>query len=124
MKSFLTRFVFRLAKSRLAGRIVRWSFTHMTAWMPLEKLYETQRVIAFYHPRPSYPVHILIIPKHPLRSLMELSTKDIELMAEIIGAAQEVVRRLRLEEKGYRLIVNGGDYQEVEQLHFHLVSNK
>jgi diadenosine tetraphosphate (Ap4A) HIT family hydrolase len=37
---------------------------------------------------------------------------------------QSLVVEFRLEEIGYRLIVNGGKYQDVPQLHFHLVSEK
>jgi diadenosine tetraphosphate (Ap4A) HIT family hydrolase len=32
------------------------------------------------------------------------------------------VSELELERAGYRLVVNGGKYQDVAQLHFHLIS--
>ena len=35
---------------------------------------------------------------------------------------QSLVAELDVEGPGYRLIVNGGGYQGVPQLHFHLVS--
>ena len=46
------------------------------------------------------------------------------LMNEVLLAAQAVICQLNLEESGYRLIVNGGAYQEVELLHFHLISEE
>lgn len=39
------------------------------------------------------------------------------------STVQLLVHRYDLEEKGYRLIVNGGQYQEVPHLHFHLISD-
>jgi diadenosine tetraphosphate (Ap4A) HIT family hydrolase len=36
----------------------------------------------------------------------------------------ELNEDLNLEERGYRLIVNGGEYQEFPQLHFHLISGE
>jgi diadenosine tetraphosphate (Ap4A) HIT family hydrolase len=44
-------------------------------------------------------------------------------VVEIIRAAQELIERFHLQEHGYRLIVNGGPYQEIPQLHFHLISD-
>jgi diadenosine tetraphosphate (Ap4A) HIT family hydrolase len=37
---------------------------------------------------------------------------------------RDLVERFDLERRGYRLIINGGKYQEVPQLHFHLVSSE
>ena len=34
-----------------------------------------------------------------------------------------LVAELQLEKRGYRLIANGGAYQDVPHLHFHLVSD-
>jgi diadenosine tetraphosphate (Ap4A) HIT family hydrolase len=41
----------------------------------------------------------------------------------IIRVAQELVAELGLLETGYRLIVNGGAYQDVGQMHYHLTSD-
>jgi histidine triad (HIT) family protein len=92
--------------------------------LPIERLYESATVLAFYHPRPVYPVHVLIVPKQPIKSLLDLTDGQTELMKEVLLAAQAVIRQLNLEESGYRLIVNGGAYQEVELLHFHLISEE
>ena len=52
---------------------------------------------------------------------MEL--QDEQLLAEIVHAAQCLVIELQLEKEGYSLLVNGGQYQDVNQLHFHLISD-
>ncbi|NMC84737.1 MAG: HIT domain-containing protein [Anaerolineaceae bacterium] len=81
-------------------------------------------MLVFYHPRPVYPVHVLIVPKQPIKSLLDLHEGQTELMKEVLLAAQAVICQLNLEESGYRLIVNGGAYQEVELLHFYLISEE
>ena len=102
--------------------IAGWSFARMSRVLPVKRLYETQRVLAFYHPRPSYPVHVLIVPKQAIKSFLDLGGPDRVVMEDVVKVAQQLVRELKLEEQGYRLIVNGGPYQDVGQLHFHLVS--
>jgi histidine triad (HIT) family protein len=106
----------------LGGFCVRWGVSHMSKALPIHILFESDTVLAFYHPHPAYPVHVLIVPKKPLKSLMELSAEQTTWMVDVLQAAQSLVRQLHLEECGYRLILNGGKYQEVEMLHFHLVS--
>jgi len=93
----------------------------MTDFMPVNKILETEKVLAFYHPTPSHDLHILIVPKRKVSSLMEL--KDEQLLVEILHAAQQLVKELQLEKGGYSLLVNGGQYQDVNQLHFHLISD-
>ena len=98
--------------------------THMSFAIPLPKLRETPMLLAFHHPQPAYAVHILIVPRQALASLAELSAEDAPLLAEVIQTAQELVRELELDATGYRLIVNGGAYQDLPQLHWHLVSGR
>ena len=47
-----------------------------------------------------------------------------ELMEDLLRCVGDLVLKMNLEVPGYRLIVNGGSYQEVGELHFHLVSGK
>jgi histidine triad (HIT) family protein len=95
----------------------------MNAALPGQRLYQSQTVYAIFHPSPAYPLHILIIPKRPITGLDQLNEGDGELMMEIIQVVQQLIERFHLQVHGYRLIVNGGSYQEIPQLHFHLVSD-
>jgi hypothetical protein len=53
---------------------------------------------------------------------MELSSTDVDFNADLVQTVQSLVAEFDLEGRGYHLIVNGGEYQEVGQLHFHLIS--
>lgn len=101
---------------------ILWSITHMSNFIPIERLRETNNTIAFYHPEPTYPVHILIVPKRSIPTFLDLASTDVDLIMEILRTAQSLVEELKLAEVGYRLIVNGGKYQDLPQLHFHLIS--
>jgi histidine triad (HIT) family protein len=93
----------------------------MSFLIPLERLHETETLVAFHHPRPAYRVHVLIVPKRAYASLLDLPPEDSPLLRDLMEAVQLLVKQLGLEKGGYRLIVNGGPFQEVKQLHFHLI---
>jgi histidine triad (HIT) family protein len=93
------------------------------SWIvPVDRLEETDLVVAFHHPRPSYPVHVLIVPKRSVRSFTALTPDDMPAVTDAITVAGRLAQRLGLEQAGYRVLVNGGAYQDVQQLHFHLIS--
>ena len=114
--------IFALARSPVGRRITGWLFSHMSFAIPVQRLRETETLMAFHHPRPVYAVHILLVPKRPLSGLADLTAADADFMTDLFAAVQSLVSVFQLEEPGYRLIVNGGRYQDIPHLHFHLVS--
>jgi diadenosine tetraphosphate (Ap4A) HIT family hydrolase len=64
----------------------------------------------------------LLVPKKALSGLSDLNQNDAGFLIDLYSTVQDLVKELRLEPVGYRLIVNGGSYQDVPHLHFHLVS--
>ncbi len=118
------RFLFRLARTAVGRRLIGWVFEHGSSVIPVRRLHETGTLVAFYHPTPSHPVHVLLVPKKAVGSLTDLTPADALFLADLFDTVRRLVAELKLEEAGYRLIVNGGQYQDVPQLHFHLVSGK
>ena len=113
----------RLTRLPLVQKLIGWIFTHMSFALPVKRLRETNSLIAFYHPNPTYKIHILLVPKKAISNLTALTPSDQGFLVELFQCVQSLVAELRLEEAGYRLIVNGGKYQQIPQLHFHLVSD-
>jgi len=97
-----------------------WIFTHMPFAIPAKRLRETETLLAFYHPKPAYPFHVVLVPKETVPSLMELDPAS-GFISDLYTAVQSLVTEFQL--PAYRLIVNGGEYQEFPQLHFHLISD-
>jgi len=52
---------------------------------------------------------------------MALPVTNPEIYSAFVALSQQLIRKEGLEAKGYRLIVNGGEYQSIPQLHVHLV---
>lgn len=122
MRQRLGKFLFAVARSSIGGLIVGWAFAHLSFAIPVQRIRETDKLIAFYHPKPSHPVHILIVPKKAIRSMQDISDQDSTFLVELFQVVKSIVAELALEARGYRVIVNGGEYQDVAQLHFHLIS--
>lgn len=93
----------------------------MSFAIPVKRLRETETLMAFHHPKPSYPFHVLLVPKKAVTSLKELDAKDSAFLVDLYSTVQNLVDEFNL--SAYRLIVNGGEYQDFPQLHFHLVSD-
>ena len=100
---------------------IGWMFAHMSFALPVRRLYETNTLMAFYHPRPSYPFHVLLVPKKAVASLKEFDPTDTVFLTDLYSTVQTIVNEFQL--PAYRLIVNGGEFQDFPQLHFHLISN-
>ncbi len=56
----------------------------------VNKVMETENVLAYYHTRPFYPVHIVAIPKKHISSLITLEEDDNELLLELLRVIKKV----------------------------------
>ena len=117
----MSRLFYSIAKTWVGGFILHWIFTYFSFAIPGKRLAERDSVLAFHHPSPSYPLHILIVPKAKYRSLADLPSDDHLFEVELYSLVNELVKMFKPVLKGYRLIVNGGKNQEVDHLHFHLI---
>jgi histidine triad (HIT) family protein len=88
-------------------------------------LFEDDRCLAFRDVAPQAPVHVLIIPKTPLRSLNEVTDEHEALAGHLLCVARKLAGELGLE-NGYRLVTNCGrdGGQSVDHLHFHLLGGR
>ena len=101
--------------------VIGWIFAQMSFVLPVKRLRETETLMAFHHPRPSYQFHVLLVPKKAVPSLRELDSTDTTFLTDLYSTVQSLVDEFRL--PAWRLIVNGGEYQDFPQLHFHLISD-
>jgi histidine triad (HIT) family protein len=99
--------------------LIGWIFENMSFVIPVKRLRETDTLMAFHHPKPSYNFHILLVPKKAVASLQEFDPKDSAFLTELYSTVQSLVEEFHL--SAWRLIVNGGEYQDFPQLHFHLI---
>jgi len=100
--------------------LIGWIFAHMSFIIPVHRLRETETLLAFYHPKPAYKFHVILIPKQAVTTLLNLDSKNTTFLSDLIATVQSLVNEYQL--TAYRLIINGGEYQDFPQLHFHLIS--
>lgn len=94
--------------------------------IPSNIVYEDDEILAFRDIHPVAPVHVLVIPKKHITSLVELEKEDEAIIGKIYGAINKIAIQEGILEKGFRVIVNCGEDggQEVKHLHFHLLGGK
>lgn len=94
--------------------------------IPSQILYEDEEIIVFKDIEPVAPVHVLIVPKKHISSVMELSKEDQILVGKIYSVAQKLAVELGVSETGFRVVTNCGENagQTVKHIHFHLLGGK
>ena len=94
--------------------------------VPSTIVYEDEDVIAFKDIHPVTPVHILVIPKKHISSLVDLKEEDEAVIGKIYTVINKIAKQEGILDKGFRVIVNCGEDggQFVKHIHFHLLGGK
>jgi histidine triad (HIT) family protein len=89
-------------------------------------VYRGDSVVAFKDINPKAPVHILIIPRKHIATLLDLEPADGPLLGDVFRVAAELATAQGLAKTGYRVVVNcGADAgQTVFHLHYHLLGGR
>jgi len=91
--------------------------------LPARKVYEDDRVVAFWDAKPASPVHILIVPREHIPTLNDIPEED-RIVDHLSIVARKIAADLGVAESGYRFFinVNRGGGQVIFHLHAHLVA--
>ncbi len=84
-----------------------------------EFTYQDEDVMVFPDIRSLKPIHLLIIPKKHVTDYLKLD--DDRLVKRLREVTQKMIKEKKLENKGYKLSINGGGYQIIDHLHIHLL---
>ena len=91
-----------------------------------EKVYESEKIVAFKDVHPKAPVHVLVIPREHIDSLATVDEKNSIVFNELFLAVKKIAQQQGILESGFRTIINcnknGG--QEVFHLHIHILGGK
>lgn len=93
--------------------------------IPSKKAYEDELVYGFYDLDPQAPVHVLIIPKEHISSVMDINKDNSSIVAHVFEVAAKLAKELGLD-NGFRIVNNCGEDggQSVMHLHFHLLGGR
>lgn len=88
----------------------------------VDKVHETDNVLAYHHTRPFWQTHIVVIPKRHISSLLTLESSDDALFLELFEVIRKVANSVVGEKGAARVLTNLGEYQDSKHLHFHVYS--
>jgi histidine triad (HIT) family protein len=93
--------------------------------IPSTPTFEDELVYAFADINPKAPVHILIIPREHISSMIDTDPSKRAILGHLLWAAAEIARSKGLT-NGYRVVVNTGEDggQTVDHLHLHLLGGR
>ena len=94
--------------------------------IPSTIIYEDDKVIAFNDVNPAAPIHILVVPKKHIETLLYVSDQDNELISYVYQIINKIAKEKGFANNGFRVIVNCGkdSGQEVMHIHFHVLGGK
>jgi histidine triad (HIT) family protein len=92
--------------------------------LPSTTVLENEHGVAFRDLHPGAPTHVLVVPRKHTVNLND--TDDALLLGHLLVLAREVAKKERLEEKGYRVVINNGAGvgQSVFHLHLHVLGGR
>jgi histidine triad (HIT) family protein len=89
-------------------------------------VYQNDFVVAFRDISPKAPVHIQIVPRKHISTLLDVKQEDKVLMGDILDVATKLARDQGISKDGFRVVVNCGPGagQSVFHIHFHLLGGR
>lgn len=94
--------------------------------IPAQVIYQDDLVTAFRDIHPVAPTHILVIPNKHISSINEISNDDELIAGRLFTAAKKIAEIEKIQDSGYRTIVNTGIHggQTVFHLHMHVIGGQ
>ena len=90
--------------------------------LDVERVYEDAQVLAFHHPRPAAEIHVVVIPKSHVPSLLDESALDGELLKSMVRAIQVSAASLGLlDGEGFYVRANAAAPGVIPHMHWHML---
>jgi len=100
---------------RIANKEIKSSF-----------VYEDEDIVVFEDVNPVAPVHLLVVPKKHISSVMEIGELGESISARFLKIISKVAKDMNINEDGFRIILNTGKGagQSVDHMHFHILGGR
>jgi histidine triad (HIT) family protein len=94
--------------------------------IPARIVFNDERVVAFEDIKPQAPIHIIIIPRKHIPTVLDLDEDDRELVGHIYLVANQIAAEKSLTQDGFRLVTNckKSAGQEIFHLHIHMLGGR
>lgn len=94
--------------------------------IPATIVHKDEQVTAFRDISPAGPTHVLIVPNKHIASINTVEPADEPLLGHLFVVARKIAEMDKIQENGYRVIVNTGKHggQTVHHLHMHVIGGQ
>jgi histidine triad (HIT) family protein len=89
--------------------------------LEVDVVWEDDHVLAFHHPQPTSEIHVVVIPKKHIGSLLDPGARDGDLLSSLITAIQESAKILGLDQVGFYVRANAASEGVTPHMHWHIV---
>jgi histidine triad (HIT) family protein len=93
---------------------------------PADIEYADDEVVAFKDIYPKAPVHLLIVPRRHIASLMSAEPEDAAVLGRCLLVARRLGEATGYGERGYRVAINSGPEggQVIDHVHVHFLAGR
>ena len=106
-----------MAEDTIFSRILRGE-------IPCDEVYSDEQCLAFRDIVPQAPVHVLVIPREPIKSLREAAEEHAGLLGHLLLVAARVAKQEGLDDWRTMINTGAGAGQTVFHLHVHLIGGR
>lgn len=94
--------------------------------IPARVVYEDDQAIAFEDINPKAPVHILVVPRKHISTILDIQPEDHALIGYLFQVASTVAKRKGIDMNGFRLVMNCNKDagQTVFHIHLHMMGGR
>lgn len=94
--------------------------------IPAKIVYQDDLVVGLEDVNPQAPHHYLLVPRKHIRTTLDLTSADHELIGHIFQVAGKLAHDMEFADDGFRIVnnCNEGAGQSVWHLHFHLLGGR
>ncbi len=86
----------------------------------VQKIWEDERVLAFHSPLSHEDIHVVVIPKSHVPSLLDPLALDGALLTSMMRAVQNAAQALGLDKTGFTVVANAAAPGVTPHMHWHI----
>lgn len=94
--------------------------------IPAKIVFSDEKVVAFEDINPQAPIHVIIIPRKHIPTVLDIENEDFDLMGYLYKVASKIAVDKNISEDGFRLVINCNRSagQEIFHIHIHMLGGR
>ncbi|MBF0608960.1 MAG: histidine triad nucleotide-binding protein [Candidatus Magnetobacterium sp. LHC-1] len=89
-------------------------------------VYEDDQVVAFEDLNPQAPMHVLVIPRKHIPTVLDMTSEDTAVVGHMFEVAGRIARDREVAQRGFRMVINCNAEagQSVYHIHLHVIGGR